>query len=227
MTAPDYSKENKASFFARLEGQVLPSQLVKIKTAYMIAKHAHRAQMRKELGWDGKNLRYFEHVRRVALIVLDNDHPLYPAWRWEDVCAALLHDTIEDTRDVTAEILEELFGPQVCKLVMIMTKWPGKKDWYLRQVQGGGERGVYLKMCDRLDNLRSLRKVEVGEEFQEKQRKETREIWMPGPFSMFRHTPMWEEMYELCGYVDQHYENWKKEQEEWKRSDMEMISRNR
>jgi len=37
----DYTQENKGSFFSRLEGQVLPSELVKIKTAYMIAKHAH------------------------------------------------------------------------------------------------------------------------------------------------------------------------------------------
>ena len=200
---PDYSTENKASFHARLEGQVLPSQLVKIKTAYMIAKHAHRAQERMELGHNGRKLRYFEHVRRVALTVMDNDHPLYPVWRWEDVCAALLHDTIEDTKDVTAEILEELFGPEVCKLVMLLTKWPGKKNWYVRQVENGGERSIYLKMCDRIDNLRSLRSEEIGDEFRQKQKIETRDIWMPGPFKVFRHTPMWEEMCVLCEYKEE------------------------
>jgi (p)ppGpp synthase/HD superfamily hydrolase len=202
MMSKDYSTENKASFFARLEGQVLPSELVKIQTAYMIAKHAHRAQERKEHGKDGKPLRYFEHVRRVALIVLDErdmKFPVYPEWRWEDVCAALLHDTIEDTVDITAEILEELFGAEVCKLVMSLTKWPGKREYYEDQVKKGGDRSIYLKMCDRLDNLRSLG-PEIGAEFAEKKRIETREVWMPGAFNRFCQSPMYNELSDLCGY---------------------------
>jgi (p)ppGpp synthase/HD superfamily hydrolase len=201
----DYSQENKGSFFDRLEGQVLPSELVKIKTAYMIAKHAHRAQMRKEEDAGGHKIRYFEHVRRVALILLDTAGGIggdrdIPHWRWQDICAALLHDTIEDTEDVTAEILEELFGEEVCRIVMSMTKWPGKKDNYVYQIYKGGERVIFLKMCDRLDNLRSLDRPEIPESFREKQLKETREVWLPGPFSHFRHNSVYQEIADLCEY---------------------------
>ena len=72
-----------------------------------------------------------------------------------------------------------------------------------RQVENGGERSIYLKMCDRIDNLRSLRSQEIGDEFRQKQKIETRDIWMPGPFKVFRHTPMWEEMCELCEYKEE------------------------
>lgn len=196
-----YIQENKGTFFDRLEGQVLPSELVKIKTAYMIAKHAHRAQLRKEEDGEGHRIRYFEHVRRVALIRMDSVGAGIPEWDWKDICAALLHDTIEDTEDVTAEILEELFGAEVCRMVMSVTKWPGKKDHYIYQVYKGGERVIFLKMCDRLDNLRSLEVRGVSVEFRDKQIKETREVWIPGPFSHFVGTAVYEEMCEICEYI--------------------------
>lgn len=50
--------ENKDSFFNRLTGRVTPKELLKVKTAYMLAKYAHRAQLRIE------RVRYFEHVKR-------------------------------------------------------------------------------------------------------------------------------------------------------------------
>ena len=201
----DYARENKGSFFSRLEGQVLPSELVKIKTAYMIAKHAHRAQLRKERNDAGQKIRYFEHVRRVALVLMDStgEGSSVPGWRWQDVCAALLHDTIEDTEDVTAEILEEVFGEEVCKMVMSVTKWPGKKDHYVYQVYKGGERVIYLKMCDRLDNLRSLDGTDITDEFRERQKRETSTIWMPGPFSHFKGSAVYEEVGYLCGYKEE------------------------
>lgn len=197
----DYTRENKGLFFSRLEGQVLPSELVKIKTAYMIAKHAHRAQLRKERNDAGRKIRYFEHVRRVALLLMDStgEGSGVPGWRWQDVCAALLHDTIEDTEDVTAEILEAVFGAEVCKMVMSMTKWPGRQD-YIYQIYKGGERVIYLKMCDRLDNLRSLDGVDITEEFRDRQKRETREIWIPGPFSHFKDSEAYKEAAYLCGY---------------------------
>lgn len=90
----------------------------------MLAKFGHRAQLRKEVV-NGVNVRYFEHVRKVALIMLDcNCFPkdiVCP----EAIQAALLHDILEDTEDITAEMLELIFGKEVAFEVMMLTKRKG------------------------------------------------------------------------------------------------------
>jgi (p)ppGpp synthase/HD superfamily hydrolase len=87
--------ENKASFFARLEPRLAPSELVKVRAAYYLAKYGHRAQVRKETDGQGNLLRYFEHVRRVAIILMDEADCYDP----DLICTALLHDALEDTED--------------------------------------------------------------------------------------------------------------------------------
>lgn len=98
--------ENRENFFARLTPFMAPSELRNVEIAYMMAKFGHRAQFRKELDADGNPVRYFEHVRRVALVLLDELHIRDP----EMICTALLHDCLEDTKDVTEGIIEHLFG---------------------------------------------------------------------------------------------------------------------
>lgn len=56
-------EENKGTFFARLEGMYVPSEILKIKLAYMLAKYGHRGQERKELDREGRKVRYFEHFK--------------------------------------------------------------------------------------------------------------------------------------------------------------------
>jgi (p)ppGpp synthase/HD superfamily hydrolase len=85
-------------------------------------------------------------------------------------------------------------------MVMSLTKFPGKKDRYVYQVYKGGERVIYLKMCDRLDNLRTLEGSEITDEFRNTQKVETREIWMPGPFSHFKGCDVYNELAYLCEY---------------------------
>ena len=80
--------ENRDTFFARLEPHLAPSSLLDIQLAYTLAKFGHRAQTRKELGEDGQPERYFEHPRRVTLILLDEVKIHEP----ELVVAALLHE---------------------------------------------------------------------------------------------------------------------------------------
>ena len=60
----------------------------KVMLAYILAKFGHRFQTRKELDAAGNSLRYFEHVRRVALIVMDEAH----CYNYDVVAAALLHE---------------------------------------------------------------------------------------------------------------------------------------
>lgn len=63
--------------------------------------------MRKELGPDGKPLRYFEHLRRTALILIDAGFTSPDL-----IITALLHDSIEDSEEVEllSSLTEELFG---------------------------------------------------------------------------------------------------------------------
>lgn len=159
-------------FFQRLTPFHAPSTLLKIEIAYTLAKFAHRAQIRKELDTEGHPIRYFEHVRRVAIILIDEVKIILP----EMVIAALSHDGLEDTKDITPEMLEHLFGEQVVTMVKTLSKVP--KDGYLdRFYMSTDWRPYVLKGCDRLDNVRSLGQTNV--DFQVRQIAETREKYYP------------------------------------------------
>jgi (p)ppGpp synthase/HD superfamily hydrolase len=193
-----YAKETKNSFLERLYGRLTPSEILQVRTAYMLAKHAHRAQRRKETSVNGDPLRYFEHVRRVALILMDSTEN----WSANNVCVALLHDTIEDTKDVDADVIEHIFGKEVCQDVLTLTK--DKWQNYQCKLRNGSVSALVVKVCDRLDNVRSLRAEEVGEEFRDKQRKETREVYLPLFDEILGHIkeirPILDELRELSGF---------------------------
>ena len=107
--------ENKETFQARIRPYLPPSEQLDVKLAYCLAKFGHRAQTRKELT-DGKPTRYFEHVKKGSIILMDEvkifDRHL--------IIAALLHDSLEDTHDLTAELLEHCFGTDVVHIVKIV-----------------------------------------------------------------------------------------------------------
>ena len=158
---------NRAEFFAMLEPFLAPSTLLDVQVAYTFAKFGHRAQVRKETDADGKPVRYFEHVRRVAINVVQDAKIVLP----ELVIAALIHDGLEDTRDITPEMTEHLFGKEVAMIVKTLSKCP--EEGYLERFHMCTDwRAYVVKACDRLDNLRSL--SQASPEFQAKQIKETR-----------------------------------------------------
>ena len=164
--------ETRESFFNRLEPFFAPSVLRDVQVAYTLAKFGHRAQTRKELNAKGHPLRYFEHVRRVAIILIDEAQIVTR----EMVLAALLHDGIEDTRDLTPEMIEHCFGTDTVGLVKVVSKVP--KEGYLERFMLSTDWRPYaLKACDRLDNLRSLDRADRA--FQQKQVTETREKLYP------------------------------------------------
>lgn len=76
------------------------------------------------------------------------------------VQAAWLHDAVEDT-PLTVEEVEEEFGPIIADLVERVTNKPGKNrkerhaNTYPRLVESEG--AVFLKMCDRLANLKACK----------------------------------------------------------------------
>ncbi len=161
--------ENRESFFARLNPFTAPADLRDVKIAYMMAKHGHRAQVRKELDEHGQPVRYFEHLRRVAIILLDELDIRNP----EMICAALLHDSLEDTQDITEDIIEHIFGKYTVTIVKLLSKVP--KEGYYDRLMKFADRNVWIiKSCDRLDNLRSLSACNI--EFQKRQVAETRKV---------------------------------------------------
>ena len=169
---PANATENRETFFARISPFMAPSELRSIEIAYMLSKFGHRAQVRKELDDNGDPIRYFEHVRRVAIILLDECDCRNP----DMICAALLHDSLEDTKDVTEGILEHLFGKNVTFMVKLLSKLP-KEGYYDRLMRFGDANTMLIKCADRLDNLRSL--DQTTPEFKAKQFAETRRVIYP------------------------------------------------
>lgn len=164
--------ENKASFFARIEPCFSPEEINKIKLAYMLAKHGHRAQFRKEKDEAGENVRYFEHLRRVAINIMD----IAMIMDSTIIIAAILHDSLEDTEDLTPEILELCFGSEVTRIVKVLSKTP--KEGYIDRFKACRDwRPFLIKAADRLDNVKSL--SQTPKEFKSRQIQETTEIYLP------------------------------------------------
>jgi len=165
--------ENKETFQDRIRPLFSPSDQLDIKLAYCLAKFGHRAQTRKEMV-DGKHTRYFEHVRRVAIILMDE----MKVMDRDMIITALLHDSLEDTHDLTAELLEHCFGQNVVSMVKKLSKVP-KEGYIDRLIRCNDYKVIAIKACDRLDNLRSLMIPENSLEFQKKQIRETKEKYFP------------------------------------------------
>ncbi|OGM11410.1 hypothetical protein A2Z22_00835 [Candidatus Woesebacteria bacterium RBG_16_34_12] len=125
----------------------------KIIKAYKLAKKYHSGQKRDEGG------PYLLHCLRVACLIIEEldikDSSV--------ICAAILHDSVEDTK-LTLEEIKEKFGIKTSELVSNLTrnrseetelnkykhkykkfKETMKKDWETRAI----------KACDYLDNMMS------------------------------------------------------------------------
>lgn len=127
--------------------------------AQLFAIEAHGKQVRRASG-----LPYVVHVVRVALNVA-HYYELYATIPLEHhlsfktlACAALLHDTIEDTDTTLVEITRE-FGEEIAKLVEELTSDPvelekvGKCAYLQQKVCTISVEALFIKLCDRLDNL--------------------------------------------------------------------------
>lgn len=164
--------ENKHTFHDRMKPWFSPKEQLDIKLAYCLAKFGHRAQVRKEL-IEGKPTRYFEHVRRVALILFD-EMKIYDK---DMIISAICHDLLEDC-ELEAELLEHSFGSNVVSIIKQLSKVP-KEGYHIRLSNSSNWKVLAIKACDRLDNLRSLMIPETTLEFKNRQIKETKEIYFP------------------------------------------------
>lgn len=155
-TIVDYDKiidERAEAVFAAMQTRVSAKDMLRIRDAFELARHAHSSQKRKT----GEP--YILHPIAVASIcakelMLDAN----------PVIAAFLHDVVEDT-DFTIEDIESRFGSDVAFLVRVVTKQ--KKDKYVesKQVDNYKQmldsvqydiRALLVKLADRLHNMRTL-----------------------------------------------------------------------
>ena len=128
----------------------------KIQKAYEYARSLHEGQFRIS----GEP--YISHPVAVAEIVaglgLDTD----------SICAALLHDTVEDCSDKTdLEKVKKQFGEDVAMLVdgltkIVMMKIEDKEEAHIESLRkmllamSRDIRVIFIKLCDRLHNMRTL-----------------------------------------------------------------------
>ncbi|MFO0601891.1 MAG: bifunctional (p)ppGpp synthetase/guanosine-3',5'-bis(diphosphate) 3'-pyrophosphohydrolase [Polyangiales bacterium] len=146
-----------------------------IRSAFDFGRRHHEGQLRKS------GEAYFTHPVSVARVI--TELKLDTA----SLCAALLHDTVEDTK-ATVEDVQREFGDEVAFLVDGVTKlskfnFISKED---RQAESFRKmllhmakdiRVLLVKLADRLDNMRTLDHMKP--DAQERIARETLEIYAP------------------------------------------------
>ncbi len=154
----DYPKDYNFEPIRALTEQLVKTgkkyDVEKIRRAFVVADRLHEGQFRQS----GEP--YISHPIAVAEIVasleLDTD----------SICAALLHDTVEDC-EVSCEQIREDFGEEVAMLVDGLTKLVDIKieDKDEAEIENLRKmflamskdiRVIFIKLCDRLHNMRTL-----------------------------------------------------------------------
>jgi len=163
------------SFFKKAKSYLEYKDLKKIQKAYTFAFYSHDGQQRR----DGSN--YITHPVEVASILLELR--MDP----DTICAALMHDVLEDC-DVNKANLRELFGEDVAEIVDGVSKL-GKLDITARMDRDANNlqkmmlaiskdvRVVLVKICDRLHNMRTIEHLPRSKQI--KKSKETIELYGP------------------------------------------------
>lgn len=142
---------------ARLKGTKLTPLTIRFDHAMLFAAQVHRNQERKKSG-----IPYISHLLGVAAIVLDYGGD-------EDMgIAALLHDAAEDHGGkAMLQVIEQMFGPRVAKIVDGCTdsygdegkrkpKWYPRKLRYMRRVRNEDAETRFVSAADKLYNARAV-----------------------------------------------------------------------
>lgn len=120
--------------------------------ASAFAAHKHRNQRRKDVDASP----YINHPLTLAN-VLANEAGVADT---VTLCAALLHDTVEDT-DTTADELTQAFGAEICGVVLEVTddRSLPKAERKRLQVEHAAtisDRAKLVKLADKISNLRDV-----------------------------------------------------------------------
>lgn len=146
------------AFLTAVRDKFTAEQAAMLENALLFAEQVH-AEQKRESGEP-----YIIHPVAVAEIVMNMGMDT------ESVAAALLHDTVEDGKDITVDMVSERFGADVAMLVDGVTKLTiSGKQTYITKKQEQAEnlrklflaiaadvRVVIIKLADRLHNMRTL-----------------------------------------------------------------------
>lgn len=160
----------------------------KINKAYNVAHNAHKEQIRKS------GTPYITHPVAVAGLVVDMQLDT------DSICAALLHDVVEDT-SCTDEQIKNEFGEQVALLVDGVTKldkinFSSKEERDMVNLRKmflamtSDIRVIMIKFADRLHNLSTL--ISMSEEKQREKARETLNIFAPLAHRLGMYKIKWE-----------------------------------
>ena len=130
----------------------MKSELALLLKALAFAAHKHRDQRRK----DPAASPYINHPIALA-DVLVNEGGVTDV---EVLCAALLHDTVEDT-DTTPQEIEGAFGARVARIVAEVTddqtlSKSERKRLQVERAAGLSSEAKLVKLADKICNLRDV-----------------------------------------------------------------------
>jgi (p)ppGpp synthase/HD superfamily hydrolase len=143
---------------AQLPGSFSPAELDRVRRAYEVAARWHEGQSRKN------GDRYITHPVAVA------EAAAAAGLDCTMVCAALLHDVLEDTA-CAPEYLRAEFGDEVADLVERLTAF---RDG---AAVPDDDRVVLLKLLDRLHNMRTIQYIDTGRQLSKS--RQTLELHVP------------------------------------------------
>lgn len=164
------------------------ANIEKINAAYNLAYDAHKEQKRIS------GTPYITHPLAVALIVAEMQMDV------DSVCAALLHDVVEDTQ-YSSEDIKNLFGEQVALLVDGVTKldkieFSNKEERDMENLRkmflamASDIRVIIIKFADRMHNMSTL--ISMSEEKQREKARETLSIFAPLAHRLGMYKIKWE-----------------------------------
>ena len=157
-----------------------------IERAYEVAASLHAGQSRRS------GDPYITHPLAVATILAELGMP------HDTICAALLHDTVEDTQYTIGQLRQE-FGEDIAALVDGVTKLDKVKYGDAAQAETVRKmvvamsrdiRVLVIKLADRLHNMRTLRYLPRAK--QEQKSREVLEIFAPLAHRLGMNTVKWE-----------------------------------
>ncbi len=164
------------------------ANLDKIYAAYDLAYEAHKDQKRIS------GTPYITHPLAVALIVADMQMDV------DSICAALLHDVVEDTQ-YSSEDIKKMFGEQVALLVDGVTKlekleFSNKEERDMENLRkmflamASDIRVIIIKFADRMHNMSTL--ISMSEEKQREKARETLSVFAPLAHRLGMYKIKWE-----------------------------------
>jgi len=160
----------------------------KIESAYNLAYDAHKEQKRVS------GTPYITHPLEVAFIVAEMQMDV------DSICAALLHDVVEDT-PYSREDIKNRFGEQVALLVDGVTKldkiaFSNKEERDMENLRkmflamASDIRVIIIKFADRMHNMSTL--ISMSEEKQREKARETLTIFAPLAHRLGMYKIKWE-----------------------------------